>query len=148
MQSRRATSKTTKGVPRVSRKRPSARARCFMTLWTQSASTKRRPNQALSTLNRDVRLLRCRSSLRRLWALRKWHQRCQQAHGALPAAEICGTYPCGGPRDQQAKCLLFAASAEETGPGEDPRREMDAAKGTLEARVHLAMQAMKFTAIL
>ena len=46
-----------------------------------------------------------------------------------------------GPRDRKAKCLLFAASAEETGPGEDPRREMDAAKGTLEARVHLAMQA-------
>jgi hypothetical protein len=29
--------------------------------------------------------------------------------------------------------LLFAASVEETGPGEDPRRKMDAAKGALEA---------------
>src|ERR1700731_671377 len=53
----------------------------------------------------------------------------------------------GGPRDRQANHLPFAASVEETGPGEDPWRKMDAAKRTLEACVSLMMQAMNFKSI-
>src|ERR1700730_7580403 len=62
------------------------------------------------------------------------------AHGALPAVEIAEYIKGGGPRDWQANHLPFVASVEETGPGEDPRRKMDAAKGTLEACVSLMMQ--------